>query len=112
VDAFVDGTPWVMPANVIGMSQYADGGQVATKPYTSGGAYLNTMTNYCGSCAFKPTIRVGEKACPMSAGYWNFLHQNREALRGNFRLAKPLAGLSRLRDLEQVLEQESSRSEY
>jgi deoxyribodipyrimidine photolyase-related protein len=48
----------------------------------------------------------------MSAGYWNFLHQNREALRGNFRLAKPLAGLSRLSDLEQVLEQESSRSEY
>ena len=101
-----------MPANVIGMSQYADGGQVATKPYTSGGAYLNTMTNYCTSCAFTPTIRVGEKACPMSAGYWNFLHNNREALRVNFRLAKPICGLSRLSDLEQVLEQESLRSEY
>ena len=112
VDVFVDGTPWVMPANVIGMSQYADGGQVATKPYTSGGAYLNTMTNYCTSCPFTPTIRVGEKACPMSAGYWNFLHNNREALRGNFRLAKPIGGLSRLSDLEQVLEQESARSEY
>ena len=112
VDAFVDGTPWVMPANVIGMSQYADGGVVATKPYTSGGAYLNTMTNYCGSCAFKPTVRVGEKACPMSAGYWNFLHQNRDALRGNHRLSKPLGGLARLSDLEQVLEQESMRREY
>jgi deoxyribodipyrimidine photolyase-related protein len=64
VDVFVDGTPWVMPANVIGMSQYADGGQVATKPYTSGGAYLNTMTNYCGSCVFKPHGSVGEKGCP------------------------------------------------
>jgi len=112
VDAFVDGTPWVMPANVIGMSQYADGGVVATKPYTSGGAYLNTMTNYCGSCAFKPTVRVGEKACPMSAGYWNFLHQNQDALRGNHRLSKPLGGLARLSDLEQVLEQESVRREY
>ena len=112
VDVFVDGTPWVMPANVIGMSQYADGGQVATKPYTSGGAYLKTMTNYCGSCEFSPTIRVGEKACPMSAGYWNFLHHHREALSGNHRLAKPLGGLKRLSDLEQVLEQESSRSEY
>ncbi|MCF8549260.1 MAG: cryptochrome/photolyase family protein [Pontimonas sp.] len=112
VDAFVDGTPWVMPANVIGMSQYADGGVVATKPYTSGGAYLNTMTNYCGSCAFKPTVRVGEKACPMSAGYWNFLHTQADALRGNHRMSKPLGGLTRLSDLEHVLEQESSRSEY
>ena len=112
VDVFVDGTPWVMPANVIGMSQYADGGVVATKPYTSGGAYLSTMTTYCGSCAFKPSVRVGEKACPMTAGYWNFLHAQRDALRGNHRMSKPLAGLSRLADLEDVLEQESSRSEY
>ncbi len=112
VDAFVDGTPWVMPANVIGMSQYADGGQVATKPYTSGGAYLNTMTDYCGSCVFKPSIRVGDTGCPMSAGYWNFLHQHRDALRGNHRMSKPLAGLSRLSDLDQVLAQESSRTEY
>ena len=112
VDVFVDGTPWVMPANVIGMSQYADGGQVATKPYTSGGAYLNTMTNYCGSCAFKPSVRVGDTACPMTAGYWNFLHRHQDALRGNHRLSKPLAGLKRLSDLDQVLEQESSRSEY
>jgi deoxyribodipyrimidine photolyase-related protein len=112
VDVFVDGTPWVMPANVIGMSQYADGGVVATKPYTSGGAYLNTMTNYCGSCVFSPSVRVGEKGCPMSAGYWNFLHHNRDALRGNHRMSQPLAGLSRLGDLEQVLEQESERREY
>lgn len=112
VDAFVDGTPWVMPANVIGMSQFADGGVVATKPYTSGGAYLNTMTNYCGSCVFKPTQRVGEKGCPMSAGYWNFLHRNSDALRGNHRMWKPLAGLSRLSDLDQVLAQESARTEY
>ncbi|MDA9786891.1 cryptochrome/photolyase family protein [Pontimonas sp.] len=112
VDSFVDGTPWVMPANVIGMSQYADGGIVATKPYTSGGAYLNTMTNYCGSCAFKPTQRVGEQGCPMSAGYWNFLHHNEDALRGNHRMFKPLAGLKRLSDLDQVLDQEARRSEY
>ena len=112
VDVFVDGTPWVMPANVIGMSQYADGGQVATKPYTSGGAYLNTMTNYGGSCAFKPSVRVGDTACPMTAGYWNFLDGHQDALRGNHRLSKPLAGLKRLSDLDQVLEQESSRSEY
>lgn len=112
VDVFVDGTPWVMPANVVGMSQYADGGQVATKPYTSGGAYLNTMTNYCGSCEFRPSVRVGPTACPMTAGYWNFLHHHRDALQGNHRLSKPLGGLNRLSDLEQVVEQESIRSEY
>lgn len=109
VDVFVDGTPWVMPANVVGMSQYADGGIVATKPYTSGGSYLNSMTNYCASCPFTPTIRVGEKACPMTAGYWTFLHSAQEKLRGNHRMAQPLAGLKRLKDLPEVIAQETQR---
>ena len=112
IDAFVDGTPWVMPANVIGMSQYADGGMVATKPYTSGGAYINTMTNYCKSCVFSPSVRVGEKGCPLSAGYWNFLNENQDQLRTNHRMFKPLAGLKRLADLEEVVEQEKHRSSY
>ena len=112
IDAFVDGTPWVMPANVIGMSQYADGGIVATKPYTSGGAYINTMTNYCKSCVFTPSVRVGEKGCPLSAGYWNFLNDNQEQLRTNHRMFKPLAGLKRLADLEDVIEQERHRTSY
>ena len=112
VDVFVDGTPWVMPANVVGMSQYADGGKVATKPYTSGGAYLNSMTNYCQSCSFKPSVRLGDKSCPMTAGYWNFLNSQRENLKGNHRMSRPLAGLSRLADLDKVLEQESLRTEF
>ena len=112
IDAFVDGTPWVMPANVIGMSQYADGGIVATKPYTSGGAYISTMTNYCKSCVFSPSVRVGDKGCPLSAGYWNFLNDNQEQLRKNHRMFKPLAGLGRLADLEDVIEQEKHRTHY
>jgi deoxyribodipyrimidine photolyase-related protein len=112
VNAFVDGTPWVMPANVIGMSQYADGGIVATKPYTSGGAYINTMTNYCKSCVFRPTIRVGEQACPLSAGYWAFLDREQESLRRNHRMFKPLAGLARLADREEVVAQEAVREKY
>jgi len=112
VDAFVDGTPWVMPANVVGMSQHADGGIVATKPYLSGGAYLKKMTQYCQGCPFRPDVRVGEKACPFTAGYWAFLHDNREVLRSNHRMFKPLAGLSRLSDLEQVVTQEHSRQAW
>jgi len=112
VDAFVDGTPWVMPANVVGMSQHADGGIVATKPYLSGGAYLKKMTQYCQGCPFRPDVRVGENACPFTAGYWAFLHDNREVLRSNHRMFKPLAGLSRLSDLEQVVTQEHSRQAW
>jgi deoxyribodipyrimidine photolyase-related protein len=112
VDAFVDGTPWVMPANVVGMSQHADGGMVATKPYLSGGAYLNKMTQYCSGCPFSPQKRVGEDACPFTAGYWAFLHDNREALRGNHRMAKPLAGMSRLADLAEVVTQEHNRHSW
>lgn len=109
-DMFVDGTPWVMPANVIGMSQHADGGIVATKPYVSGGAYLDRMTDYCASCRFSPSVRLGDLACPYTGGYWAFLDRNEDALRGNHRMAQPLAGLRRLSDREQVVAQEAERT--
>ena len=112
IDAFVDGTPWVMPANVVGMSQYADGGVVATKPYLSGGAYLKKMTQYCQGCPFRPDIRVGDNACPFTAGYWAFLDDHREKLKKNHRMFKPLAGLSRLSDLDQVRAQEAARRSW
>ena len=71
-EPFVDGFDWVMPPNVIGMSQHADGGVLATKPYASGGAYINRMSDHCGDCAFDPRKRVGDDACPFTAGYWAF----------------------------------------
>jgi deoxyribodipyrimidine photolyase-related protein len=111
-DMFVDGTPWVMPANVIGMSQHADGGIVATKPYASGGAYIDRMTDYCGGCRFDPKKRLGDDACPYTAGYWAFLDRVEPALRGNHRMAQPLAGLRRLADREQVVQQERERDPF
>ncbi|MBR8743054.1 cryptochrome/photolyase family protein [Nocardiopsis sp. MG754419] len=107
--AFVDGFPWVMATNVIGMSQYADGGVVATKPYASGGAYINRMSDHCGSCVFDPKVRVGENACPFTAGYWAWMHRNAGALAGNHRMRRPLASMRRLSDLEAVVEQERHR---
>ncbi|QHC71353.1 cryptochrome/photolyase family protein [Rathayibacter sp. VKM Ac-2801] len=112
VDVFVDGTEWVMPANVIGMSQHADGGVVATKPYASGGAYINRMSDYCGGCRFDPKVRLGENACPVTAGYWAFLDRAEPVLRGNHRMAQPLAGLRRLADREAVVDQERLRETY
>ena len=110
-EVFVDGYDWVMLPNVTGMSQHADGGVVATKPYASGGAYINRMSDYCGGCAYDPKVRVGETACPFTAGYWAFLDRNADRLRGNRRMSQPLAGLTRLKDLPELLEQERLRGD-
>jgi deoxyribodipyrimidine photolyase-related protein len=107
--SFVDGYEWVMTANVIGMSQYADGGRMSTKPYAGGGAYINRMSDYCGGCRYDPKVRVGDDACPFTAGYWAFLARNEPALRDNYRMRQPLTGLGRLRDLDAVVEQEKAR---
>ncbi|MER6490866.1 cryptochrome/photolyase family protein [Streptomyces griseorubiginosus] len=102
---FVDGYDWVMLPNVVGMSQYADGGRMTTKPYTSGGAYVNRMSDYCGPCAYRPTERTGDTACPFTAGYWAFLHRHRARLEGNPRMTQAVRGLDRLTDLDATLEQ-------
>jgi deoxyribodipyrimidine photolyase-related protein len=107
--AFVDGYDWVMVPNVVGMSQHADDGVMATKPYTSGGAYLSTMTDHCGSCPLDPKKRVGEKACPFSAGYWWFLDRHRERFASNHRMARAVKGLDRLKDLAELVAQETAR---
>jgi deoxyribodipyrimidine photolyase-related protein len=102
--AFVDGYDWVMVPNVVGMSQHADGGLMATKPYASGGAYINRMSDYCGPCAYNPRKRTGDDACPFTTGYWAFLHRNREQLGGNPRMFQAVRGLDRLSDLDALVE--------
>lgn len=108
---FVDGYDWVMLPNVVGMSQYADGGRMTTKPYTSGGAYVNRMSDLCGPCAYRPTERVGERACPYTAGYWAFLDRHRGRLEHNARMARAVRGLDRLADLDAVRRQERERGD-
>lgn len=110
--SFVDGFAWVMPANVVGMSQHADGGRMATKPYTSGGAYINTMSNHCRDCRFDPKKRLGEDACPFTAGYWAFVHRHQDMLAANMRTARAVSSMRRLADLEAVVEQEHRRDAF
>lgn len=77
--AYVDAYEWVVLPNVLGMSTFADGGVLASKPYVSSGNYINKMSNYCKSCEYSVTKKTGEKACPFNYLYWNFVDEQREA---------------------------------
>jgi deoxyribodipyrimidine photolyase-related protein len=101
-ERFVDGADWVMGPNVMGMGMFADGGRMSTKPYVSGGAYINRMSDYCGDCRFDPRSRVGDDACPLTTLYWDFLDRHRDRLAGNHRMARQYATLARLGDLDGV----------
>lgn len=102
--SFVDAAEWVMLPNVIGMALYADGGRMSTKPYASGGAYINRMSDHCAGCRFNPRKRTGPDACPFTTLYWDFLARNQAALTENNRMARQLAGMKRLGDLAEVRE--------
>jgi deoxyribodipyrimidine photolyase-related protein len=102
--SFVDGAEWVMLPHVIGMALFADGGMMATKPYASGGAYINKMSDSCRACRFDPKQRVGPDACPYTTLYWDFLARNADTLRTNHRMARPLAAMRKLSDLPAVRE--------
>jgi deoxyribodipyrimidine photolyase-related protein len=69
------------------MSQFADGGKLATKPYVSSAAYIDRMSDYCKCCHYDKKPRLGDKACPFNALYWDFFARNAERLSGNHRLA-------------------------
>ena len=101
--SFIDAYDWVMVPNVIGMGTFADGGEVATKPYVSGGAYIDRMSlDYCKPCRYDRTKRTGEDACPFTTLYWDFLDRNRATLGANHRIGRAYANLDRLSDLDEV----------
>ena len=83
---YADAVEWVQLPNTRGMSQFADGGILATKPYVSSGSYVNKMSNYCTGCSYDKKKRIGEDACPFNSLYWNFLDDKKEELRGNNRM--------------------------
>jgi len=83
---YIDAFEWVELPNTIGMSQFADAGLLATKPYVSSAAYIDRMGDYCKGCYYDKKLRVGERACPFNALYWDFFIRNAGALSGNHRL--------------------------
>ncbi|MEJ6792749.1 MAG: cryptochrome/photolyase family protein [Lacinutrix sp.] len=83
---YVDAVEWVQLPNTRGMSQFADGGKIATKPYVSSGSYINKMSNYCDDCYYNKKEKIGDKACPFNSLYWNFLDDKREKLSSIFRM--------------------------
>ena len=83
---YIDAIEWVEMPNTRGMSQYADGGIIATKPYVSSGSYINKMSNNCAKCHYNVKEKFGDKACPFNTLYWNFLDEKKEYFKGNQRM--------------------------
>jgi deoxyribodipyrimidine photolyase-related protein len=83
---YIDAIEWVEITNTRGMSQFADGGIVGTKPYVSSASYIDKMSHYCGSCFYKKAVKTGEKACPFNSLYWNFYDKNEDKLGKNPRI--------------------------
>jgi deoxyribodipyrimidine photolyase-related protein len=92
----VDAVEWVELPNVLGMSQYADGGVMASKPYAASGKYIDRMSNYCKGCRFDPAKSTGENACPITTLYWDFLMRHEALLAKNPRMVMQVRNLGRL----------------
>ena len=91
-----DAVEWVELPNTTGMSQYADGGVMASKPYIASGKYINRMSNYCAGCRYQPDEAVGESACPFTTLYWDFLMKHEKMLSENQRTRMQVRNLARM----------------
>lgn len=94
--AFIDAYEWVMAPNVLGMATWADGGRMMTKPYAASGRYVERMSDHCAHCSYSPRVRVGDRACPYTTLYWDFLARHRPQLERSRRMTIVLRNLDRL----------------
>ena len=88
LSVYADAYEWVELPNTVGMSQFADGGLLASKPYAASGAYVDRMSDYCRGCAYEVKAKSGPKACPLNLLYWDFIARHRDRLARNPRMAQ------------------------
>jgi deoxyribodipyrimidine photolyase-related protein len=100
LSVYVDAVEWVELPNTLGMSQYADGGLLASKPYVASGRYIERMSNYCKNCRYDPGKAVGETACPFTTLYWDFLQRHETSFRTHPRTALQWRNLDRLSEAD------------
>ena len=95
---YADAFEWVEAPNTLGMSQFADGGLISSKPYAASGNYIKKMSNYCEECRYYVTKKSGPDACPFNYLYWDFLRRNEEQLKSNTRLRPIYRTWERIKD--------------
>jgi deoxyribodipyrimidine photolyase-related protein len=95
---YVDAVEWVELPNTLGMSQYGDGGAMASKPYIASGKYIERQSggSLCARCRYRPGERTGERACPFTTLYWDFLARHEALLAANPRTVMQVKNLQRL----------------
>ncbi|MBC7620035.1 MAG: cryptochrome/photolyase family protein [Candidatus Saccharibacteria bacterium] len=96
LSVYVDAVEWVELPNTLGMSQFGDGGLMASKPYVASGKYIQRMSNHCKGCKYDPALSTGATACPYTTLYWDFLSRHEVMLKKNPRMAMQLKNLARL----------------
>ena len=84
---YIDAIEWVEMPNTRGMSQFADGGLLASKPYSGSGQYIQRMSDYCKGCEYDVKKRSGEGSCPFNSLYWHFQDRHAATFSNNPRTA-------------------------
>lgn len=107
---YVDAVEWVELPNTLGMSQYGDGGLMASKPYVASGKYIQRMSNYCAGCRYDPAKSTGPTACPFTTLYWDFLLRHEKVLRQNQRMSLQVKNVDRLAPEERKKIQEQAEA--
>lgn len=97
---YIDAIEWVEITNTRGMSQYADGGLIATKPYVSSANYIDKMSDYCSTCFYAKSKKTGERACPLNSLYWGFLDRHRNIFEGQFRMKMMYSTLNKMNETQ------------